>query len=98
MIGAMKRSAQTPSSNPVIWLVLEYLCANPDAKDTAEGIANWWVGGHGVMVDPGGVKTALQYLVARDWLVVTGSISYQQIYGLNPTRRTELQQLFQSSK
>ena len=54
----MKRSGQSPSSNPVIWLVLEYLCANPDAKDTAEGIINWWVGGRGVKIDRGDVKIA----------------------------------------
>jgi hypothetical protein len=94
----MKRSGQSPSSNSVIWLVLEYLCANPDAKDTAEGIINWWVGGRGVKIDRGDVKIALQYLVARDWLVVTGSVSDHQIYGLNQARRTELLQLLKPSE
>lgn len=38
--------------------IIEYLKNNPDAKDTAEGIAKWWV-----QKDVHIVKGALKYLV-----------------------------------
>lgn len=94
----MERSDQSPTSNSVVWLLLRYLYSHPNAKDTAEGIANWWLRARGAHVDQRDVKEALNDLVAREWLIRRGSISDHQIYGLNPTRRTELQQLFESSK
>ena len=94
----MGRPDQSPTSNRVVWLLLRYLCSHPDAKDTAEGIENWWLRTNGNTVDRMGVREALNDLVARDWLTRRGSMSGHQIYGLNPVRRTELQQLFDSSK
>ena len=38
--------------------IIEYLKNNPDAKDTVEGIAKWWV-----QEDKDVVKSALEYLV-----------------------------------
>ena len=40
--------------------IIEYLKENPDAKDTAEGIAKWWVQEDTVIVE-----RALEYLVLR---------------------------------
>jgi hypothetical protein len=94
----VERPDQSPTSNRVVWLLLEYLCSHPDAKDTAEGIENWWLRAQGATVDQIGVMEALKDLVVRDWLIRKGSMSGHQIYGLNPARRTELQQLFESSK
>lgn len=94
----MERSEQSSTSNRVVWLLLEYLCSHPDAKDTAEGIANWWLRARGANIDQRDVKEALNDLVATGWLTATGSFSSHRIYGLNPLRRTELQQLFESRK
>jgi hypothetical protein len=94
----VERPEEFPTSNRVVWLVLGYLCSHPDAKDTAEGIENWWLRAHGAIVDRMGVREALNDLVGRDWLIRRGSMSGHQIYGLNPARRMELQQLFDSSE
>ena len=94
----MERPDQSQISNGVVWLLLGYLYSHPDAKDTAEGIENWWLRAHGATVDRMGVRKALNDLVARDWLIRRGRMSGHQIYGLNPARRTELQELFDSSK
>ena len=75
-----------------------YLHSYPDAKDTAEGIANWWLRARGANVDQSDVKEALNDLLATGCLTVTGSLSSHRIYGLNPLRRTELQQLLESSE
>jgi len=82
----------------VVWLLLGYLYSHPDAKDTAEGIANWWLRARGAIVNETDVKEALNDLVAREWLTVTGSILSYQVYSLNPSRRAELQELLESSQ
>jgi hypothetical protein len=94
----VERTEQFSTGNRVVWLLLEYLCSHPDAKDTAEGIANWWLRARGADVDQRDVKEALNDLVATGWLTATGSLSSHRIYGLNQLRRTELQQLLESSK
>lgn len=94
----MEKPDQSSNSDGVVRLLLGYLCSHPDAKDTAEGIETWWFRAHGVKVDRMGVREALNDLVARDWLIRRGSLSGQQIYGLNPARRTELQELLEPSK
>lgn len=40
--------------------IIEYLKNNPDAKDTVDGIAKWWV-----HKDKGVVEQALNYLVSH---------------------------------
>ncbi|UVT20569.1 MAG: GntR family transcriptional regulator [Nitrospira sp.] len=93
----MESPDQYPTSNSVVRLLLWYLQSHPDAKDTAEGIEHWWLRAHGVTVDRMGVRKALNDLVARGWLIRRGSMSECQIYGLNPTRRRELQQVLESN-
>ena len=44
----------------VAQLIIEYLKNNPDAKDTVEGIAKWWV-----HRDKAIVEQALEYLVIK---------------------------------
>ena len=90
----MERPDQSLTSNRVVWLLLGYLYSHPDAKDTAEGIENWWLRAQGAIVHLMGVRQALNDLVAKDWLVRRGSMSDHQVYGLNPARKTELQELF----
>ena len=92
----MERPDQSATSDGVVWLLLSYLYTHPDAKDTAAGITNWWLRTHGVDVNDRDVKEVLNDLVARDWLTWRGSLSGQQIYGLNQARRAELQELLES--
>ena len=94
----MERPDQSSTSKNVVWLLLEYLYSHPNAKDTAEGIANWWLRAHGVMVNEMGVKEALNELVMSGWLIATGRITSHPIYSLNRARIVELQQLLQSTK
>jgi hypothetical protein len=92
----VERPDQSLTSTRVVWLLLGYLYSHPDAKDTAEGITNWWLRARGSNVNDMEVKEAINDLVARDWLTVSGSLSHDQIYSLNPARRRELQQLLES--
>jgi len=94
----VERPDQSSTSKRVVWLLLGYLYSHPDAKDTAEGIANWWLRAHGVMVNQTGVEEAINELVMSGWLAATGRIASQPMYSLNRARIVELQQLVESTK
>lgn len=91
----MSRPDLHQGNNVAAWLVLGYLCSYPDAKDTADGVAEWWLRDQGIEVDKEMVCVALDYLVKQRWMVSTAGHSGSQIYGLNPERKTVLQQFLQ---
>lgn len=80
----------------IAWLILGYLCSYPDAKDTAEGVGNWWLTGEGVDVDAEIVRGSLDYLVKVGWLKATVRHAGVTVYGLNQDRRHTLQRFLQS--
>jgi len=45
-------------------LILDYLKENPQACDTVEGIANWWVDGE----DIGGIEKTVKSMVGQNLL------------------------------
>lgn len=92
----MNRPDFPEDNNVVARLILGYLCSNPDAKDTAEGIGRWWLRGEGIDADKESVRTALDYLVARRWLTATGGSAGLTLYGLNKNRQYALRQFLQS--
>jgi hypothetical protein len=92
----MSRPDFPQGNNVAAWLVLGYLCSHPDAKDTAVGVAEWWLRDQGIEVDKETVRVALEYLVKQRWIVSTAGHSGSQIYGLNPERKTVLQQFLKS--
>lgn len=53
--------------------LLGYLQDHPNAMDTLEGIAGWWVPHHRVPVDLERVAQALRTLEARELIERTGS-------------------------
>jgi hypothetical protein len=72
----------------VVTQILRYLVAHPDAKDTVDGIARWWI-------TPGGqdpdrrewnrrvVQEAIDELVARGWVVRRATTPSHVVYGLD---------------
>jgi hypothetical protein len=63
--------------------ILDYLVRHPDAKDTREGVLNWWIAqARSDECDEQKVVKALEALVARGW-VVKRDTSTQSIYSLN---------------
>ena len=96
MPGGMNRPDFSEDNNVVARLILGYLCSHPDAKDTAEGIGRWWLRGEGIDADTESVRTALDDLVARRWLISVAEYSGLRLYRLNQERKTVLQQFIQS--
>ena len=67
----------------VIRGILQYLIEHPDAKDTAEGIAKWWLAGTDAESKKKQVQNALDSLTARGWLTKRETSRREKIYGLN---------------
>lgn len=75
------------------WLILAYLSHHPDAKDTVDGIQQWWVGSLRSGIDARRVQGALEDLVTAGWLVSTDRLVTGIVYGLNAARRQELRHM-----
>ena len=74
----------------MVWSILGYLYAHPDARDTSVGIRTWWLCGEDADADS--VQSALDELLLSGWITRSGTSSNHPMYGLNQTRRTALQQ------
>ena len=62
---------------------LEYLVENPQAGDTSDGIAQWWLMQQRLIEAREAVQPALDLLVAQDWLVTARAGDAQLHYRLN---------------
>jgi hypothetical protein len=83
-------------NNVVAWLILGYLCSNPEAKDTAAGVRKWWLSGEGIDADTDVVRGALDYLVKWGWLTTTEGYAGLSVYGLNKNRQDVVRRFLQS--
>ena len=91
----MKRPDFSEKNDIVAWLILGYLCSHPDAKDTVEGVGNWWLNGEGVDVETEVVRGSLDYLVNLGWMMATRGHTGVTVYGLNQNRRSAIQWFLQ---
>ena len=74
----------------IAWLILSYLWRCPDAKDTVEGIQQWWITGLQGSTHARRVQRALDDLVKAGWLLSSERRGTGIVYGLNADRRQEL--------
>src|SRR5215467_130587 len=91
----MDRPASFELNDVVAWVILGYLCSNPDAKDTVDGIEKWWLRGVKISTKPTTVRDSLDDLVKSGWLISSERQGTGTVYGLNKHRRETLQQFFQ---
>jgi len=78
-------------SDTVSRAILGYLVKCPDAKDTLEGIRDWWLPRDFISREKITVQDALDDLVSRGWVTERARISTGKIYGLNKNRLKEIQ-------
>jgi hypothetical protein len=71
--------------------ILGYLVKCPDAKDTIEGIRDWWLPRDFISQEKITVQDALNFLVSRGWVTERRCRSADKIYGLNKNRLKEIQ-------
>lgn len=68
--------------------ILSYLMRHPEAKDTLEGITQWWLAADSAAA---AVDRALEGLVEKGWVAVWNVGARRRVYGLERERRGEIE-------
>ena len=76
--------------------ILSYLADNPEANDTPEGIAQWWLLESEIREQTATVTRTLAELTAEGWLVAAHTAGSPARYRLNPARMAEIRSLLKS--
>jgi len=77
----MEGSARDRSA--VMAEILRYLVERPDAKDTLEGIAQWWIPSGQKPPSRDAVQSAIDELLTRGWIVRRETTPSHVVYGLD---------------
>ena len=89
----MKRPEQPSQKSLAELSILEYMSANPDAKDTAVRVMKWWIGTTGRPLPRLEIQRTLDHLVHQGWMIVREGRVHEKIYSLKQDRRLELRQI-----
>jgi hypothetical protein len=76
----------------IAWRILRHLSWNVDARDTMEGILNWWLGPDTETWPREQVREVLEFLVSRHLVFARGETVETRVYGLDPAHTPELRQ------
>lgn len=82
----------------ISYAILAYLAKNPDAQDTLEGIAEWWLLAQQIERQVPKVKEALAQLVKQDLIVERQGKDSRTYYRLNNRRRKEISELLENRR
>jgi len=75
----------TAEDREIAKAILRYLVNNPEAKDTLEGIADWWLEGERGKRTK--VERAISFLVSQGLVLETRRKGLRPYYQLRPRRR-----------
>jgi hypothetical protein len=78
--------------------ILAYLSENPDAQDTLEGIAEWWLSEQTVKPSMAAVGEALAELVDRGLILTRSGEESRTFYKVNRRRMKEISTLLTQFK
>jgi len=77
--------------------ILRYLQAHPEAKDTLDGIAQWWLLREWTERKVAEVERAVSFLVTEELVLQTTRTGLPPYYQLNDQKSTEISKILQSS-
>jgi len=80
-----------PEELEIARAILRYLERNPDAKDTLEGIAQWWILRDWTERRVAEVERAVSLLVSKDFVVPCPREAQSPFYQLNRQKEEEIQ-------
>lgn len=78
--------------------ILNYLLKHPAAADTFDGIAHWRILEEIARRSLASTDDAMQWLIAKDFLVEEKIPGGQSIYQLNPRKRNEAEALVKENE
>ena len=70
--------------------ILAYLLKNPGAKDTLEGIVNWWLLEEDIQRNIALVKKTVEELTVRGFLLARHGTDSKTYYCVNPDQISEI--------
>ncbi len=71
--------------------VLEYLLKNPEARDTLEGIIEWWILEREIRLRTEQIKEAIQILVEKGFVLQHETADTRIHYTINTNRYQEVE-------
>ena len=86
------------SGRPLADEILAYLIQHPLAKDTMEGIVEWWLLERRIRHAIADVEAALRELVGKDFLVARQCSEGRTYYRLNREKEREIRRHFRSTE
>ena len=78
--------------------ILRYVVAHPGAKDTVNGIQNWWLPRRISEEGKGKIAKSLKLLVAKGWLIARCPPQSETIYSLNENSLQEINHFLNEGK
>ena len=85
-------------SSNIGFQILAYLADNPEAQDTLEGIAQWWLLERKIQSETRQITDALSELVERGLLLRTEGGNSRARYRVNPDKQNEIMGLIQKPR
>ena len=82
-----------PGVSGVTLAILEHLAHHPDAKDTREGIATWWLQQRRIESTAEDVVRGLEYLLSRQFIVESHGAERRPYYSVNRNMLEEIRRL-----
>ncbi len=89
----MSEPSYTAEERETARAILRYLRKYPEAKDTVEGIAHWWLPWQACAPGPGPVERALSLLLSKGLLLETRRKGLPPFYRLNPRHRAAISKI-----
>ena len=86
----MNEEPETAAAQQIARGILRYLLPHPEAKDTLDGIAQWWLGWERGEPARGDVERAVSLLLSQGFILETRRQGLQPYYGLNPQKQEEI--------
>ncbi|RPI70484.1 MAG: hypothetical protein EHM45_24825 [Desulfobacteraceae bacterium] len=78
--------------------ILRYLIAHPEARDTIEGIAHWWLLEQNIQEQLTRIQSVLDDLVAMGLIVEKAGADRRPSYQINAARVEEIKRFLQQEK
>jgi hypothetical protein len=84
---------EAATERDIAWQILRHLEQHPAAKDTLDGIAQWWLRPERSDPSREEVEGAVAFLISRGFLLETRRPGVPPYYQLNDKRREEISKL-----